>query len=245
MLAQRSEFVTSVSPHDDMLIDATAGAMTHYLSVGRSAADVVARALQAAGNPPVRSVLDLPCGGGRVTRHLCHLFPDSEIFVSDLNKDKEDYVLGAMPTKRAEANPEFRNPPERQYDLIFVGSLLTHFRASKCRRATDWFISALAPGGVLVLTLHGRRHNNVHLSRTKFISRSRLRWLRAMVGYTLFGFGYAPYPGSPDYGLSISTPAWATRLIMRRSDAKIVSFQEAAWDNYQDVLVVQKADLQS
>ena len=57
-----------------------------YFEVGRSAIEVIVAAMIAAEKTEIATVLDLPCGGGRVTRHLMALFPDAELFVGDLDR---------------------------------------------------------------------------------------------------------------------------------------------------------------
>lgn len=230
-----------ISPHDDMFVVNIEGNMAHYMHVGRSAIDVIVSALIAAGNPTIRRILDLPCGGGRVTRHLLALFPEAEIYVSDLDKRKEEFVLDAMNVKRAESNPDFSTPAERRYDLIFVGSLLTHLDAERFRRATEWFFGALSPKGLLLLTTHGRRHNHMQENVMHYIAPEL--WLPAQMDYEATGFGYAEYPDIPGYGVSVSSPSWVMKLIENEPGTKLVGFHEAAWDYHQDVLVVQKHDL--
>jgi SAM-dependent methyltransferase len=231
----------SISAHDDMFVVNLEGNLAHYMHVGRSAIDVIVSGLIAAGNPAIRRILDLPCGGGRVTRHLLALFPEAEIYVSDLDKRKEKFVLDAMNVKRADPNPNFSTPAERQYDLIFVGSLLTHLDAKRFQRATEWFIAALSPQGLLVLTTHGRRHN--HMQETVMHYMAPERWRTARKDYEATGFGYAEYPDIPGYGVTASSPSWVMKLIENEPGTKVVGFHEAAWDYHQDVLVIQKHDL--
>src|SRR5437763_15059707 len=73
----RLPMTDAISRHDDMYSRREAGAMNHYMHVGRSAIRVIASALVAAAKPDVRLILDLPCGGGRVTRHLRAFFPEA------------------------------------------------------------------------------------------------------------------------------------------------------------------------
>lgn len=78
----------TVSPHDDMHFASDANSV-EYFKVGRSAIRIIAEAMILAGRRDFGSVLDLPCGGGRITRHLMKFLPESEIFVADIDQEKE------------------------------------------------------------------------------------------------------------------------------------------------------------
>src|SRR5579864_2676123 len=58
-----------------------------YWEVGESAVEVIFSALAASFLSNVQNVLDIPCGHGRVLRHLTNLFPEANFTVSDLDKD--------------------------------------------------------------------------------------------------------------------------------------------------------------
>ena len=47
--------------------------------VGASAAEAIIAALAAGRLAEVKRVLDLPCGHGRVLRHLVNMFPDAAV----------------------------------------------------------------------------------------------------------------------------------------------------------------------
>jgi SAM-dependent methyltransferase len=78
-----------------------------YLMVGRSAIELIAVAMIAARKADVASVLDLPCGAGRVTRHLRAFFPDAELFVSDIDKNGERFAVDAFAARALAAPPDF------------------------------------------------------------------------------------------------------------------------------------------
>ena len=63
------------------------GNLAHYLNVGLSAIDAIDHALSKKNAAKeVVSVLDLPCGYGRVTRTLRCRFPSAQFTVCDLEK---------------------------------------------------------------------------------------------------------------------------------------------------------------
>ncbi len=146
-----------------------------------------------------------------MTRHLRAFFPNAALYVSDLAKEKEKFVLQSFGANQAEQNPEFLIPPHRTYDLIFVGSLVTHFDEPRFRRAINWFVASLSPKGLLVLTTHGRRHNYMQNKVTNYIAPDL--WRNAQQGYDQTGFGYVELPDIPSYGLSASSPSWIAKMI--------------------------------
>ena len=75
---------TRVHRHDSMYLP---GQAEHYLSVGLSAARVLGAALQAKPTPSVGSVLDFPCGYGRVLRFLKAMFPEASVTALKSNAD--------------------------------------------------------------------------------------------------------------------------------------------------------------
>ncbi len=53
-----------------MYIRGLEGNLDHYLQVGRGAIDLIVAAMVTAKRTDFGKILDLPCGAGRVTRHL-------------------------------------------------------------------------------------------------------------------------------------------------------------------------------
>jgi SAM-dependent methyltransferase len=233
-----TEICSDISEHDDMFV---AGKLDHYLSVGRSAIDVTAQAMVCAQRDHFSSVLDLPCGGGRVTRHLRAFLPDAKLFVGDLNKQKEAFVTAKFEASAIDPWADFSAAPSRRFDLIFAGSLVTHFGPNQYVRAIRWCIDALAPEGLLIFASNGRRI--FHLLNATFRSGG---WHDSLRSFVDTGFGYRPHdPAMPmdgplSYGTSLSAPSWVTRRVETDPEARILSFREGAWDDGQDVVVMQK-----
>jgi SAM-dependent methyltransferase len=238
-----SEIPEAISEHDTMYLPGTSGSRDHYFAVGRSAVDIIVGAMMTARKTDIKSVLDLPCGAGRVTRHLRALFPEADLYVNELHKERERFAVDNFGAKPLPPDHDFTGKPERTFDLIFVGSLLTHFDEVLYRRSLGWFINALEPDGLLVATVHGR----------EFASRQRAAIATGIAGYhprerwepierecAETGFGFWEHPTDPTCGVSLNSPSWLMRAIEGRPNVKIVGFHEAAWDGLQDAVVLQR-----
>lgn len=220
--------IRTVSPNDEMF----EGGEDHYFAVGRAVLDIVARSLDAAQRPVagVRRVLDLPCGHGRILRHLQAAFPEAEITACDLNRDGVDFcaaTFGAVPVYSREDPAEI--PLARgAFDLIVAVSLFTHFDADLWPGFLDLFSACLRPGGVLFFTTNGR-YACAHPVRG--FGDARTASLRET--YERTGFGYAQYPTpqiSTRYGVALSEPAWVFRQLARLKELRVVHFAEHGQD---------------
>src|SRR5262249_55203050 len=101
----------TVAAHDAMFAHTVRGAIEHYMSVGRSALEVICRAMIAARKTDIRSVLDLPCGAGRVTRHLAAFFPDAELYVADLDKAGAQFAAANFGAVAIDTAADFSTQP--------------------------------------------------------------------------------------------------------------------------------------
>jgi len=222
-----------IAEHDAMF----SGNMDHYLRVGRSAIEIVASAMIAVRKSAITNVLDLPCGAGRVTRHLRAFFPDADLYVSDLDKRGEHFAAETFRATPIAASPTFSVPLPRTFELIFCGSLLTHLAERPFVRALDWLCGALAPDGLLLLTVHGRRADYAERNLNRYIDPAK--WTRVREAAQNGGFGFVETEqvnGAP-YGVSLVAPSWIMRNVEHRP-VRIVNYQEAGWSDHHDVLVL-------
>ncbi len=91
-----------------------------------------------------------------------------------------------------------------QYDLIWIGSVITHLSESKTHKLVDRLLSACAPGGLLVLSFHGQFAVERHeCTAFKYIDDDG--WKEIKRGYDDRGYGYADYKGQHGYGISVCT----------------------------------------
>ncbi|MFC5594112.1 class I SAM-dependent methyltransferase [Lysobacter niastensis] len=229
---------TQVSPNDQMQNQ-------WYLEVGRSAVEVILAGLMSSYVPQVNRVLDLPCGHGRVLRHLVRMFPTAEFHACDLDADGVRYCaeqFGAVPVV---SRPELSEVDfGTKYDLIWVGSLFTHVAEPQCRSWLAHLAKFLTARGIVVATMHGRWSQSVH-QRMPYIGEDR--WQEIVNGYHARGYGYADYVSSEsvdhvpgNYGISLARPSAILSMLEHLEGIRVFSYSERAWADHQDVVVYGK-----
>lgn len=237
------ELNRTISPNDQMF---AAGREDHYFSVGTSAIDCIRCALLAAKrtHDDIKQILDLPCGHGRVLRHLALEFPQAKVTACDLLRDGVDFcaqVLGAVPVYSHE-EPGAIPLPRNNFDLIWVGSLMTHFEHALWPKFLDFFRSCLSPKGVLAFTTHGRRmRQNMVENHYDYALPRHLR-ADLLFQYEQTGFGYIHYVGSDSYGVSLSSVPWVCQQILKVPDFQLVHISEMAWDDHQDLFACMRQE---
>ncbi len=125
--------------------------------------------------------------------------------------------------------------PRDSFDLIWVGSLLTHFDAPRWIEFLTFFRSLLKPGGVLVFSAHGRRAHEWIVNRQNLHGLVDTQCLEICQTFESTGFAYLDYRKTAGYGVSLSDPAWVCQLLMSLAEFRLVSFGEKAWSDHHDV----------
>jgi len=212
-----------------------------YLDVGLSAIRCIRHALAMVGAGAPRRILDLPCGHGRVLRALRVAWPEAELTACDLARDGVDFcarTFGARPVY-SEVDPRAVALARESFDLIWVGSLLTHLDRERWSAFLECFHAWLAPEGLLVFTTLGRYAAYRIEQGIEYGLDARQR-SGLLADFSRDGFGYRDYPGQSGFGLALASPPFVTRLVMRGHDARLVTYGEALWDDHQDVVGCQK-----
>ncbi len=223
----------------------------HYVSVGLSALRAIEDALDDAPTPPQR-ILDLPCGHGRVTRVLRARFPEAAITVCDLDRGGVDFAAARFGARGVYSVEDFRALDfGESYDLIWVGSLVTHLPEQQTLRFLDCMARHMTPRSVLVVSSHGARVEarlrswNYGLDEAHVEARLR-SWNygvapEAVSGlledHARTGYGYRDYPGGRGYGVSLISREWVAETLSG-GPLRLHRYSEAAWDDHQDVLVM-------
>jgi SAM-dependent methyltransferase len=229
----RERIDVTVSPNDEMF----SGNVDDYISVAETAIVQIAHAMAINGIDRCQRILDLPCGHGRVLRALRAVFADAAITACDVNRDGVDFCAAQFEAKPAysTANPH-DIPLDGEFDLIWVGSLLTHLDAARCRAFLGVLCDRLAPGGLLLVSSHGRdavnrwRHDDIRLTQIR-------------TGFEVDGFGYADHAGVSGYGTSAFTPGWLAGELYDREDVMLTGYAERGLADHQDLATILKLDV--
>ena len=126
-----------------------------FLRSGRAGYDAIAAHAPLA---ELESVLDFGCGCGRVTRWWSDF--DGRVAGSDVSGPAIDWCRANLPFGRFEQNA--LAPPlvfeDESFDLVYALSVFTHLTADLQLAWRDEVRRVLRPGGLLLLTTHGRSY---------------------------------------------------------------------------------------
>jgi SAM-dependent methyltransferase len=232
---ESAEIERTISPRDAMKDQ-------WYFDVGRYAVEAIAVACASARIRDVKRVLDLPCGHGRVLRHLVKLFPGAEFIACDLDPDGVDFcarTFGARPIYSNENLLKVALDPD--LDVIWVGSLFTHTSRDITRKWAAHLTQFLSPQGIVIATLHGRWSEYVHAD-SPFIDDQN--WQRIIDSFDRRGFGYADYAKGAghkyingSYGVSLVKPHITMRDIEEIPGVRIHLYRERGWGDNHDLVV--------
>ena len=195
-----------------------------YFETAQWALRPIRLALLAARKTGVTSVLDLPCGHGRILRALRAEFPDARIVACDINREYVDFCAAAFDAIPVYASEDPRETQlEERFDLIWCGSLLTHVDAALWTAFLQLFESLLEPGGVLVFSTSGRfAADRARAGKAPGLTEEEAQAM--LRDYEHSGFGYGRYSDEgrdyrrsralpDDYGLTLAAPWWVCARI--------------------------------
>lgn len=226
--------IETIHPGDQMFIRD----LTSYLAIGRSAVNAIMSIMPMAPGKTFARVLDFGCGWGRAGRHLRALFPDAKLYFTDTKPEAVDFCARTFSGIGFASNADFDLLElPATFDLIWVGSVFTHMDRKRqeilFRRLSD----ALAPGGILIATFHGRRCLELKNSGVlNYIENER--WERIVSSYRKTGFGYESYGRADlgDWGISLNSIESMIQLGQGNDRLRLLGISEAGWANHHDVV---------
>jgi SAM-dependent methyltransferase len=239
----------AIHPDDDMFT----GDREHYERCGRQFASLIEKAASISTSAQQRC-LELPCGYGRVTRHLVDILPRTLIDSADIMAPCVEWVsstFGVNAIQVVEPVNEFANIVDGLYSVAAMGSLITHLSEENTRSVIAHFLPKLSPGGVALITTHGQRSHDALVARRWFdvSDEDREALLRA---YAQHGHGFVNYSDSETferktvetvgdaYGVSITHKDWMASLV-HELNFSVIEFIEGGWDDHQDVFFIARS----
>ena len=99
-----------------------------------------------------------------MTRHLKHVLPTSTIAACDIHPEAIRFLRERLETDAIQSNavPEWLNV-RRKFDVVFVLSFFSHMPKTTFARCLQQLATAVASGGFLIFTTHGRVTRDVIL----------------------------------------------------------------------------------
>lgn len=208
----------------------------HYFKVGLSAIHCIDQALEQAKLQEVRTILDFPCGSGRVLRFLRQRFPEAEITACELAPGPVQFCARTFGAQPALSSLDLDQVSlGKEFDLIWCGSLATHLNERGIAGLLRLFQRHLLPGGLMVFTTHGDFVTRRIPTRDFDYGLTAEQINRIGSDYPNTGYGFEDYPGEKDYGVSLTSPDWIRARVQELGSLREVYFQERGWDNHQDV----------
>lgn len=237
-----------IHPDDDMFT----GSLEHYESVGKQLASFVGNAAGLLGLSSPK-ILELPCGYGRVTRHLVGMFPKDNILSCDIMVPATDFVAREFGVRVHPAqNPvhELTGIDSASFHIAVMGSLITHLSAANSETLLKHFFRVLRPGGMAIVTTHGARSRQIAGDSDAYGVGEMAR-LHLIEQYDNDRFGFVNY--LPDhtfeaktvdyigesYGISLIPDQWM-RETCAANGMTVADTIVGGWDSHQDVYFLRK-----
>ena len=221
-----------VSPKDDIY---SPGRERDYLSIGLTSLRCINAALAHAPYP-VRTILDLPSGYGRILRFLKVSFPRATICGCDTVPEAVEFCKREFNVEAFISNQDFAKVSlPGPFDLIWSGSLLTHLDEYQATELLRLYHRNLAQGGLCVFTMHGSASAERLRSGAGTYSLTEVSRQKVLSEFDNRGYGYADYQPGSGYGISVATRTRIVEMASAAGNWTFSSFFERAWIDHHDV----------
>jgi hypothetical protein len=229
----------TIAPGDGMV---AAGIEEQYFDLGRRALELIHFSAELCDKPHYPNMLDLPCGHGRVMRWLRAHYHYAEITACDLDRGGVDFCAQQFRAKPVYSRPDLRELPfENQFDLIWVGSLVTHLSEERWLQTLDCLVRWTKECGVIVFSSQGRTVTSL-LAQGRTNVAENIDKPALLEEFARRGFAYQRYfeaTSENDYGFAAASPEWVMRALQRYPNIIIRAYLEEAW-GMQDVVILYK-----
>lgn len=232
--------------NDFMLVSSAQHDVDWYVQGATNFIRILADALKRSGKSfeTAENWLEIGCGYGRIVRALVEKVLADHVWVCDAIEEASAFCADEFRVRRVSCAEVGKAEYCSRFDVVYLLSVFTHL--DQVTIADNWraIVSALRPGGIVVLTMHGpvsaRQMENYgwHWKQRKPRVMEALlrdgyyyekyRWYRENIGMTWF---------KCDRFRQVLAEATAPGAGMSE-----LYFMEAGLDGHQDVFVFQKAE---
>jgi SAM-dependent methyltransferase len=152
--------------------------------------------------------------------------PEAELTACDVNRDGVDFCasqFGATPVY-APTNPQDLEIKDR-FDLIWVGSLFTHFDRDRWAALLDKLSELLAGDGLLVFSTLGEQSP----ASLRLFNLGDEAIAGLLEDFKRDGFGYYGFPSMEDWGITLTSPEYVREQVAQRPELDLIHFVEGGW----------------
>ncbi len=131
-----------------------------YLAAGRQICDAFSGvgAWRFGDLSAARSVLDFASGYGRTTRHLVRVLPAQRLTVAEIDPGAVAFQREVFGVRGVVSGTEPQSlAVEGPFDAVFASSFFSHLPEPRFMAWLDRLFGLVAPGGVLVFSVHGMK----------------------------------------------------------------------------------------
>ena len=217
----------------------------HYHEVGLNAINIISAIMLLANKKKndINTVLDFGCGYGRVQRFLRAAFPSSQIYACDIERSQIEFCTQTFNAVPVAYNGVLETLNiDNTFDLIWLGSVFTHFKIDRIEQHIHKLSGMLNERGLLVFTSGGRRkYRKIKDNVIVLKDQAGLGQLLHDVEKTGSGYYSTGLPtADTEYGQSVTLPSAILQLIEKTGNIRLCFLGESLWDANQDIFALIK-----
>lgn len=236
-----------IHPSDTMFVDS----YEHYFNVGAELSSIISECLDIKLVNEVK-ILELPCGFGRVRRHLINCIPSENITTVDISDEAIEFQSLYFNTQaiKVMSNDFIYKSIPNDFDIGIMGSLITHFDETYSFTILKNFLNKIKKDGLAIITTHGQKSYEL-LKQSNIYQISDNDRDLLLKSFEKNEFGFCEYENShtfekltteitgSSYGISIIPHSWIDNFC-KLHGIEITNYIVGGWDNHQDVYILRK-----
>jgi SAM-dependent methyltransferase len=198
-----------VHRNDLQMVGHDQASLDFYRQMSELSGELCERAWRARSTDEPAAILDFGSGHGRCLRKLHSQWPHAAITACDLDHEAVEFCASEFGAIPLDGDPDITKVDLGRYDVIWMGSVLTHVDESASRVILETLAATLRPGGAFVFTTIAR---NYFSARAYWIDDDQRDGILAELDES--GVAHRAYPHYSDegYGLTWHEPGYVRRV---------------------------------